>query len=359
MSKIPYYFETPIPKYFRENGFFECEHMFKFINWSFSKCQTISHKTTKEGKQLTLQPFEFIAGRLSSPLECFLTENIFRNLVTKLVRLGLLIKTKNSLRNHYSCYVWNLSIFKKHSTDTLEQSEPTVVEFKRSKCKNLPNQITNNIITQNTSRDDNCTNDNQPNNQPITNHQPTTNHKERRKKIRNKEDHPSNLPSSVEDDLGGSDDFFISSKDLELIELYPGIKITQSQLDECIEIKGSLDEARDAMIYIFNNKGRTKTITNWPNALRTWTIKSTIKFRLEKNEARARKLAEWYCDSKGWCCKVFKHNIKDVLGLVFHNNSSSETTGTNTLIFIQFDDPDFDDKVDKTIRDKEMQKGRM
>jgi hypothetical protein len=139
MAKIPYYFETPIPTYFRENGFFECEHMFKFVMWAFSRCQTIPHTERKFGREIHLAAYEFIAGRLSSPKECFLSENVFRNQINQLLKAGLLIKSTNSITNKYTCYVWVVERF----------------------------------TTQNTNSN------NQQNNQQITNRQPTDNHKVR------------------------------------------------------------------------------------------------------------------------------------------------------------------------------------
>lgn len=149
MSEIPYYFETPIPRYFRENGWFECEHMFKLVHWAFARCQNVAHTEIKFGREIHLAAYEFIAGRLSSPIECFLSENVFRNQLLKLEKAGLLKKTTNSLTNKYTCYVW--------VTDRFQG------------------------------------NNNQQNNQQATNRQPTDNHKERIKKdisndISNKEE---------------------------------------------------------------------------------------------------------------------------------------------------------------------------
>lgn len=111
MAKIPYSFETPIPKYFRENGWFENENAFKFVTWAFSKCSSESHKTYIFGKEIILEPFEFIAGRLSSPKECFLTEKQFRGIADRMQREGILKKTANSRANKFSCYVWLIERF--------------------------------------------------------------------------------------------------------------------------------------------------------------------------------------------------------------------------------------------------------
>lgn len=144
MSDIPYYFETPIPKYFREAGWLENEHMFKFITWAFMRCSTRPHTVVLNGKEITLAPYEFIAGRLTSSKECFLTENIFRNQLISMQKAGLLKKSTNSLTNHYTCYIWATERF--------------------------------------------CKTNNQQNNQPITNRQPTVNHNPDIKNTRRKKE---------------------------------------------------------------------------------------------------------------------------------------------------------------------------
>jgi len=161
MSEIPYFFETPVPKYFRENGWFDSEHMFKYVIWAFSRCRSQPHKVVIEGREITLAPFEFISGRLTSSKECFLTENIFRNQQKIMLKAGLLKKSTNSLTNHFTCYIWVTERFYKIN--------------------------------------------NQPNNQPLTNHQPTINHKEDIKKEdirRNQPQTPSS--SAASDGLVGS-----------------------------------------------------------------------------------------------------------------------------------------------------------
>lgn len=111
MAKIPYYFETPVPIYFREHGWFDNENTFKFVTWAFSKCSSETRKTVIQGKEITLEPFEFIAGRLSSPKECYMTEKQWRGQLFTLLQAGILKKTANSKSNKYSCYVWVVEMF--------------------------------------------------------------------------------------------------------------------------------------------------------------------------------------------------------------------------------------------------------
>lgn len=106
MSEIPYYFDTPVPSYFRKAGWFENENAFKFIHWAFARCQNVSHKVVIQNKEYILEPFEFVAGRLSSHKECFLTEKQFRGIADRMQKEGLLKKTANTKANKFTCYIW-------------------------------------------------------------------------------------------------------------------------------------------------------------------------------------------------------------------------------------------------------------
>ena len=106
MSEIPYYFEFPVPKYFRESGWFENENTFKFVTWAFSRCSSDPHKVIMDGKEVILEPFEFIAGRLTSHKECHLTEKQFRGQAERMQKEGILQKRANSRANRYTVYGW-------------------------------------------------------------------------------------------------------------------------------------------------------------------------------------------------------------------------------------------------------------
>lgn len=319
MSEIPYYFETPVPKYFRENGWFDNEHMFKFVTWAFSKCQTKAHKIVLENREITLAPYEFVAGRLKSPAECFLSENIFRNQQKALISAGLLKKTTNSLTNHYTCYVWVTERF--------------------------------------------CKINNQQNNQPSTNHQPTINHKSEDKKIRNKKDHhpyPS-LPEVQKGDDDGKmmdDDFSLKNeeKKIEMVFMVNGtektVSLAQSDYDACLAIKGTHNAVEYAIGYILRSPGRKSKIYNWPNALQKWTIGNDIKPRLQENEEMARRLEKEFDQGNGWRCQTHTDMKKDQKGILFYN-----AMGYQEPIFIPYIDQEFKEKVTKILRDKQMQKG--
>jgi len=181
MSEIPYFFNAPVPKYFRETGWFNSEHMFKYVHWAFSRCSTQSQIVILAGREVRLAPYEFVSGRLSSSKECFLSENVFRNQQKTMLDAGLLKKSTNSLTNQYSCYIW----------------------------------VTDRFIKKN----------NQQNNQQITNDQPTTNHVIDTKIQIYKEQQPQTpsfnpkvIPIQNEPVVVGSVVFFECLKDLPLSE---------------------------------------------------------------------------------------------------------------------------------------------
>lgn len=149
MSEIPYYFETPVPKYFRETGWFKNPNTILFVTWAFSKCSTQAHTVVHDSKEIHLEAYEFITGRGSSSLDCLLSEGALRNQLNSMQNAGLLKKTTNSVTNRYTCYVWSIDRF--------------------------------------------CKNNNQPNNQQATNwaptEQPQTKNKEQRTKEKEEQQH--------------------------------------------------------------------------------------------------------------------------------------------------------------------------
>jgi len=308
MSKIPYLFETPVPKYFRENGWFKNENTWKYIIWAFSKCQTTPHKELIQGKEILLDAYEFISGRLSSSKECYLTENILRNQQKMLLNAGLLKKTTNSLTNHYTSYIWVTDRFTK--------------------------------------------NNNQQNNQPRTNHAPTVNHKSEDKKIIIKEDHHPLTPSFEKKKSDGLiDDSFLKEKNK--IKIYQDIYLSQEELDECIKIKGSIEEVKNHIEKIQKSPGREYPIKNWVNAMTTWKFPNVIKKNSKNNEEISKSIVEQYENTKGWSVRYYRDSVKDDRGILYENLSS---TGNSMPIFISFSDGEFEKKAYEIIKNKKMKK---
>ncbi len=330
MAEIPYYFETPVPKYFREKGWFDDENTFKFVTWAFSKCSTQSHVVILDRKEVVLGPFEFVAGRLTNPQECYLTEKQFRGQLNSMISGGFLKKGANSKANRYTTYIWVTERF---------------------------------------------TNSNgQQKGQQRANSGPTKGHNQEEKKTRSKESHHPNPSSKIEsigdaDHDGLTDDFSFANQEeglqhnvqsqtqeKPLIPICEGVSLTQAELDDCIKIKGSLEKVKHAIEYIMRAPGRKRKIHNWPNALSTWEIKSDIKPRLKENEEMAKRLVELYGNNDGYRCDIYNDRLKDQRGLLF---SSTACVGNPEQFFIPLTDAEFKEKCSKIIRDKKMQKARI
>lgn len=351
MSKIPYFFETPVPKYFRESGLFKNENTFKFVTWAFSRCQSVPHTEYLDNyKKVLLQPFEFVAGRLSSPAECFMTESAFRVQLNNLQKAGFLKKTTNSVTNQYSCYIWVTERFSKDSDQRNDQ------------------RMTN----------------------ATTNEQPQI-RDQSLKNPRSKESHQSpSVPSSKKKEEGMTDDFFSDEEkggaDHEAkktpvktqpiaIKAYPSISEKQITLpipgvqhninyqlilpetiyQECISIKGSIESLVNSVRYILNHPKRVAEILDWPNTLRKWKIKNDLKPRLEENETLTKSLVKQFGNTmhQGWICQEHRDKLKDCKGIIFFNNAS---TGTYAEVFIQYTDPEFKEKCDKVMIERRMKK---
>lgn len=312
MSKIPYFFETPVPKYFREAGWFENENTWKYVTWAFSKCQTQPHTVVIEGRELTLAPYEFISGRLTSPKECYLTENIFRNQQKMLVNAGFLKKSTNSKTNHYSCYVWVTERFNKS--------------------------------------------DNQQNNQPRTNHAPTVNHKSEVQNNRSKESHPSipSFPEKLNDDLFSKEDH---KNKIHVHEgRYPNgdlfkVYLSQQELDEILERRGSMQRIKDIIDQVAQWPGRKSKIKDWFSTINKWEFKNVVSNRTAENEKLGQKIHEIYGESTGWSARIYRDPVKDVRGILFE---SSSPAGNPIPIFIPFTDGEFKNKCNETIKSKNM-----
>lgn len=117
MSKIPYSFETPVPKFFRKNGWFDPKKdnsHFKtivFISWCFSKCSTIKRKVFHDKRQIELDEYEFICGRHTASEETGLTEKEVRGQLFSYEKAGIIKKTANSRANRFTCYKWSTDVF--------------------------------------------------------------------------------------------------------------------------------------------------------------------------------------------------------------------------------------------------------
>src|SRR5690348_211952 len=124
MSEIPYLFDLPPPKYFRDNGWFTNPNMVVFIHWAFARCSLEKRTVYHIQKAIELEPFEFIFGRRICSDETGLTENEVRSCIHQLndTPLGeILKKTTNKSTNKYTVYKWVKSHFSKNNNQQNHQ----------------------------------------------------------------------------------------------------------------------------------------------------------------------------------------------------------------------------------------------
>lgn len=348
MSEIPYLFDLPPPKYFRENGWYTNSNMSVFIHWAFARCSLDKRIVFHIQKAIELEPFEFIFGRRICSEETGLSEREIRTCIDQLnaTPIGEILKKSTSkTTNKFTVYRWVTSHFSK--------------------------------------------NINQLNDQQTTSRRPADDHNQDDKKDRYKNDHQPNPSSKVlpfkVDDLVELDDDFSSIENKKLVnkkvstqdstaldfksehnmnyqtdspktEVFEGIFLSKDELDSCISIKGSLEAVKHAIEYIMRSPGRKRKIYNWPNALSTWEIKTNIKPRLKENEEMAKRLEKEYGNSLGWRCEEYVDKKKDQKGILFYNSAA---TGNSEPIFISVIDVEFKEKVSNILRDKKMQHGRI
>jgi hypothetical protein len=308
MSKIPYFFDTPVPKYFRETGWFDNENTFKFVNWAFARCSTQAHKVVVGSKEITLAPFEFIAGRLTSPKECFLTEKQFRGQLNSLLDADLLKKGANSRANRFTTYIWVTERF--------------------------------------------CRIEGQQKGQQRANRGPTKGHDQEDQKIRSKEDHPS-IPSFKKQGKknGLIDDLFSKEEQKEKIHVHLACYLTKDELDECIKIRGSLERVKDVIAQVVNWPGRKHEIKDWPKTIKDWKFKNVVADRAAENEKLGKTIEELYGESQGWSARIYRDTLKDQRGILFEGQGAYMTP-----IFVSFTEFNFKEKCQETIKSKQMKK---
>ena len=320
MSKIPYFFETPIPKYFREKGLFKNEKTWKFVTWAFAKCSNQAWTTEYDNCEITLEPYESICGRNKSSAECFLTPKEFRGQLNSLLKRQLLKKGANTKANRYSSYIW------------------VVDRFSESK-----GQLNG-----------------QPRGQPRANSGPQS---RRREEEEDKRNHPS-IPSFENEGSrdGKIDDLFSKEEDKNKIHVHSGayanktpfsVHLTKEQLDDCIKSRGSLERIKDIIDQVAGWQGRKYEIKDWYKTIKEWKFKNVVANRISENEEMGKRIQDLYGECKGWSARIYRDPMKDVKGILFE---SSASVGNPIPIFVPFSDANFKEKCIETIKAKQMKK---
>lgn len=122
MSKIPYRF-IPIPQYFDECGLLDDPKTEKLIRFLFRRTRTEGHFVFIEGREIYLEPFEFIFGRDSVSLKVGITGKACWTRMEQL-KESKLISTVDSKRNSkYTVYKWLTENFDEKRGQQKEQQK--------------------------------------------------------------------------------------------------------------------------------------------------------------------------------------------------------------------------------------------
>lgn len=145
------------------------------------------------------------------------------------------------------------------------------------------------------------------------------------------------------------DDDFSSKKE---IEIAPGISLSREDLNACIKLKGSLEKARKAMVFIQGCERRKCEITDWPNALAKWKVEKNEKENIELSAKLCRRF-EHFRQGSGWRCLEHFSDKRGCKGLLFECENPHQKA-----VFIAFSDGSFESKCQKIIEEKiERKKG--
>lgn len=123
-NKIPYYFETPVPKYFRIRGFFKDPKNCAFVTWAFERCSNTKKIIQYDNQLIELSAYQFIFGRKVCSQETGLTEDEVRTQQKRWEKLCFLKKSPNKTPKRFTVYEWSMSHFFKEDPQQNPQQTP-------------------------------------------------------------------------------------------------------------------------------------------------------------------------------------------------------------------------------------------
>jgi hypothetical protein len=298
MAEIPYYFSTPVPKYFREKGLFKNFKNVAFVTWCFERCSPDQRNIFHDNQLISLKPYQFIFGRSTCCEETGLTDDEVRTQQKRWENHGFLKKAPNKTPNRFTIYEWSMKAFLKH--------------------------------------------DPQQNARQTPNKPPTNPHNLEDKNIRNKEDLPP-LPPSLK--MEEEEEIFSLNTKKELTHIFRDVSLNAEELAECVAVKGSVEEVQRSIEHICRHGGKRHTIRNWAYALTRWEIPEAFKSRSEENTRIANELVKKYPHYKscsaGIMCRIYNDKVKDQKSLVFE----SDNPYMPVWHAIPLSDPNFAQKV--------------
>jgi hypothetical protein len=139
----------------------------------------------------------------------------------------------------------------------------------------------------------------------------------------------------------------------EKIHVCLDVYMDQEDLDECIKIKGSLENVKDFIEKIQKSPGKNKNIqiSNWARTLNVWKLSNSVADKNIENENIAKKFIEEHEENAGCQFRIYHDRAKDVRGILFQGLGA-----TSTSILIAFSDSEFKTKLSKEKKDRKIKK---
>lgn len=109
--KIPFIFLSPIPKFFKDKGFLKNPKNAAFILWCFERCSYEAREIIHDNQKITLQPYQFVFGRVTCSEETGLTEDEVRTQQKRYENLFYLKKAPNKTPSRFTIYEWSTELF--------------------------------------------------------------------------------------------------------------------------------------------------------------------------------------------------------------------------------------------------------
>lgn len=105
MSKIPYYF-IPIPQYLDDTGWLNDPKTERLVRFLFRRCRAEGHRIFHCGREIYLEPFEFIFGRDSVADSIGLSGKEVGNRMEKFRDSNLVCTVDSKRHSKYTVYRW-------------------------------------------------------------------------------------------------------------------------------------------------------------------------------------------------------------------------------------------------------------
>lgn len=344
MSKIPYYFEMPIPQYFRDMGWLKNPTMSSFLRWAFAQCKHVKRSVSLTNREIEIEPYEFVFSRKACMEETGLSAKQIRSCIEKLkgkkrataknqktpgensvfpvkkLEKGnhLLQKRATVISNRFTIYKWSVELFSK--PEKRDRATTQQKKGNRSPSYNID-------ILETIDRD----------HHPYPSSEKVTNPRDEKK-------------SCMTDELSSIQ----KKEEPQKIHVTQDVYLTQVEIDQCLRVKGNMQNVKDSIEYILASPHRKTTISNWPNTLAVWKIKPTTNHSasiIQENENLTLTLEKETAKNFGWKCESYFDRSKDVKGLLLINTSGACPPPP---VFIPYIDPEFKTKTYKALQDKNL-----